>query len=143
MTKGRDSEGKFVEGNKAAQKHGGAGAVRALTYDKPFTGLAAKEQQRVEADLDAGGRSAMVEELAVRLHTAARLYWSAVAATVARADDDDGLTGLALEQLKGHAKTFGFLANSALRAWREHREEEAATPATLDYDELVKELQNA
>ena len=148
----RDENGRFIKGNTSgqggpvanthAQKHGGAGAVKALTYGEPFRGLAAVEEQQTWADLEEYGRAALVERQAVRLETAAGLYWSACLAAFRRAGDDGGLGELALTQLRQHLKTFGWLAAASLRAWKQVGEEERAAGPMLNYDELVKELQS-
>ena len=103
------------DGNQNARiVHGGAGAVRRIQEGKPFVGLAAQEEARVKADLESAGRSELVKEAAIRLHTAMRLYWNAV---VAAADAGD------LKKLDSYCARFGWLAGAALRAWREVREE--------------------
>jgi len=107
-------------GNQNAVKHGGAGAVKRIQEGQPLAGLAAEVEREVMADLATAGRSELVTEAAVRLHTAMRLYWGAVQ-TAADAGD--------LEGLDRYCKRFGWLATSALRAWREVREEAKAAGA--------------
>lgn len=120
-------------GSLNRQSHGGASAVKKIQHGTEFTGLAAIEERAVKADLQAGGRAAMVEELAVRLTTASRLYWSAICTTVEQVGNDGQLTGEQLQQLTSYSKTFRSLANAAVRAWREHREETGTTDdRTLD-----------
>ncbi len=121
------------KGNQSATIHGGAGAVRAIQKGEPFKGLAAKTEQEVKAEFYEAGRASMVEEQAVRLHTAARLYWNAVQKA---ADEGD------LEKLDSYIARFGWLAGASLRAWEQVRKEEGNKPPSLDYDELIKELQN-
>ena len=126
------------KGSANAVVHGGEHAVKAGQHGSPFRGLAAQEEKRVQADLQDQGRSELVIELATRLHTASRLYWNAIQMAADRAQEDDKV----LKQLDGYVARFGWLAGAALRAWREVRAEEKTQSPTLDYDELVKELQN-
>ena len=108
----------FSEGNRAAVKHGGESAILAIREGKPFKGLAAQAERDVQADLASSGRGGLVREIAVRAHTAMRLYWSAVQQA---ADDGD------LAALDSYCARFGWLAGVASRAWREVREEEKQT----------------
>ena len=66
------NDGQFKEGNQAALKHGGAGAVKALQLGLPFKGLAEQVEQVVYDELETQGRMAMVRKNAVRLQTAGR-----------------------------------------------------------------------
>lgn len=117
-------------GNQHATRHGGAGAVRRIQEGKPLIGLAAETEAQVKEDLAAAGREELVIEAATRLHTCMRLYWGAVQ-TAADAGD--------LEGLDRYCKRFGWLATSALRAWREVRAEAeaAGTDKALDYEEML------
>lgn len=126
------------KGNQNAVKHGGEAAVKAIQSGAPFAALAAQTEQAVEADLDLGGRVALVKELAVRLQTASRLYWDAIQAAAERAQDDEQW----LQKLDGYIARYGWLAGHALRAWGQHRAEEQDGPPTLDYDQLVLRLFN-
>lgn len=138
----KGSRGGAPEGNQnATVRHGGAGAVKKLSSGQAFVGLAAKEEQEVWQDLEQYGRAALVERQAVRLETAASLYYGAVLAAFSRAGDDKGLGELALTQLQQHLKTWGWLAGASLRAWEQVRKDEAAAGPTVAYDELVRELQ--
>jgi hypothetical protein len=69
-----ENDGRFKEGNQAALKHGGAGAVKALQLGLPFEGLAEQVEQVVYDELETQGRIAMVRKNAVRLQTASELY---------------------------------------------------------------------
>lgn len=117
--------------NEYALKHGGEGAVKAIQHGRDLTGLAAREEELVKREYAELGRAELVEEQAIRLHTASRLYWNAVQAA---ADAGD------LDKLDAYVARFGWLASATLRAWAEVRREEASKPRALDYDELVKEL---
>lgn len=108
-------DGTFAPGQSGNLRHGGESAVTAIREGKTFTGLAAQAEREVIADLESSGRAALVREAAVRLHTAMRLYWGAV---MSAADAGD------LEKLDSYCARFGWLASSALRAWREVRAEE-------------------
>jgi hypothetical protein len=109
------NDGRFKEGNQAALKHGGAGAVKALQLGLPFKGLAEQVEQVVYDELETQGRIAMVRKNAVRLQTASELYWAAVSKAAAEGD---------LKQLHGYVKQFGWLTSAALRAWAQLRTEE-------------------
>jgi len=124
------SQGKINDSNQHAVKHGGAGAVKRIQEGKPLIGLAAEVEREVMADLATAGREELVIEAATRLHTCMRLYWGAVQ-TAADAGD--------LEGLDRYCKRFGWLATSALRAWREVREEAraAGTDKALDYEAIL------
>lgn len=106
----RRRDGTYAEGNQGHVVHGGEAAVKAIKDGRVFSGLAAQAEQEVIRDLEASGRAALVREAAVRLHTAMRLYWGAV---MSAADSGD------LEKLDSYCARFGWLASSALRAWRE------------------------
>ena len=105
---------------------------------EPFKGIAAKAENEVRADLYDAGRAALVEEQAIRLHTAARLFWHAIQKV---ADEAQQGNETALSRLDGYIARFGWLAGASLRAWEQVRKEDASKPKTLDYDELVKEVQ--
>ena len=96
-------------GNQRAQViHGGAGAVQAIQQGRDFAGLAAQEQAQVENEIERDGVKAVVQRGAVRLETAARLYWSAMAKA---AQDND------LEALDRYVSRFAWLASAAIRAF--------------------------
>jgi hypothetical protein len=135
---GRDPKtGRFLPGSQHGPGrpfetvHGGESAVKSIQRGEPLRGLAAKEEQSVQADYATAGRLALVEENAIRLQTAARLYWSAVEMA---ADSGD------LERLDSYIARFGWLAGASLRAWAEVRREQKNSPPALDYEELVREL---
>ena len=133
----RDERGFFTEGNLVAEKHGGEGAIKAVQHGTPFTGLAAQAEQQVKADLEAHGRPAMVQELATRLHTTARLYWAAILSVADQAKED----AKALAKLDSYVARFGWLAAASLRAWEQVRKEELPKQGELfDYDAMVEEL---
>jgi hypothetical protein len=112
-----------------AVKHGGAGAVRAMREGRPFTGLAAQAEQEVVTDLETEGRGAMVKEMAVRIHTCARLYYGALQTAVDQGD---------LAKLDTYAKRFGWLAGAALRAWAQLKQETPDDTGVLDYEKIIR-----
>ena len=137
---GRDPKtGQFLPGNSFAEGkqhglvHGGEGAVKAIQRGEPFRGLAQREEQTVQADYAEQGRAAMVEENAVRLQTACRLYWNAVQKA---ADDGD------LVKLDSYIARFGWLAGASLRAWAELRKEEKSKPKSLDYNAFIQQMKD-
>jgi len=113
-----------LKNNVYALKHGGEASVKAIQQKLPFTGLAAQAETGVLADLEAEGRAVMISELAIRLHTASRLYWAAVVSLADKAKDDDQ----ALKRFDTYISRFGWLAGAALRAWAQHRDETKDTP---------------
>ena len=118
MTKGNHP------GNQDAVKHGGAGAVLSIEQGKPMHGLAALTEQVVRSELEVSGRYAMVQNAAIRLETAARLYWDAF---VKAANDSD------LDKVDRYAARYGWLQSGALRAWAQVKiEQDKAKRETLN-----------
>jgi hypothetical protein len=118
----------FKAKNQAALRHGGAGALRRVSQGEDFIGVAREAEQGVIADLETRGRAYLVQEQATRLHTCARLYWDAIQAT---AGTDD------LAALTRYVKQFTYVAQAALRAWREVRQEVPHDANVLDYEEIL------
>lgn len=98
-----------VKNNQNAVKHGGRAAIERLQDGKPFTGLAKAAQDDVLDRLDLDGPEAELTRNAVRLQAAADLYWPVFVKML-----EDGDHAKATEYL---AK-FGWLTNSAIRAWQ-------------------------
>ena len=96
------------KGNTTALKHGGAVAVKAIEDGREFSGVALDQQHKIEAQLDTDGLEAIVKNTAVRLQTAADLYYGAL---LKAADDGN------LEAMDRYTQRFGWLAAAALRAW--------------------------
>lgn len=131
----RRRDGTYAEGNQGHVVHGGEAAVKAIKDGRVFSGLAAQAEQEVIRDLEASGLAALVREAAVRLHTAMRLYWGAV---MSAADSGD------LEKLDSYCARFGWLASSALRAWREVKAEDSEPGAyVLDALKAAEEATSA
>jgi hypothetical protein len=95
----------FQPGNDAAQKHGGAGAVRALAKGEPFSALAAEQEQQVKSEYTTGGEGALLKRNATRLQTAADLYYQAV------------IGAESAEAMTSYLKVWVWLTNSTVRAW--------------------------
>ena len=93
--------------NTNAQKHGGPAAREAISQDKPFTGLALARQGEVIAELDAQGVDAIIERNAIRLQTAADLYFEAL--QKAAQDNDE-------KKFDGYVGRFGWLTAKTLLA---------------------------
>lgn len=106
-------------GNTSAQKHGGSAAIMHIQNGQPFTGLARSEEQHVRNQLEEVGRSEVVLENAVRLQTAANLYWQAI---VKSAEDGN------LAVLDKFVARYGWLAGAALRAWAQVKTEQGTRP---------------
>ena len=96
--------------NTNAQKHGGGAARQALSTGAPFTGLALTHQSEVIAELDAQGVDAIVERNAIRLQTAADLYFEAL--QKAAQDNDE-------KKFDGYVGRFGWLTAKTLLAWQQ------------------------
>ena len=111
----RRPDGTFAAGESGALKHGGESAVSAIREGRAFKGLAAMAEAEVRADFETEGRAVLVHEIAVRLHTAMRLYWAAVQSATDKGD---------LAQLDVYMRRFGWLAGIAGRAWRDVKQEQ-------------------
>ncbi len=111
-------------GNTNAQKHGGESAIDSIQKGEPLRGLAAEAERAVRFELDASGRFAMVQNAAIRLEVASRLYWDAF---VKAANDGD------LDKVDKYAARYGWLAGCALRAWAQVKvEQDKAKRETLN-----------
>lgn len=100
-------------------KHGGAGAVKAIRRNTDFRGLAAGHETEVRAELQAEGRASIVERNAIRLQTAADLYFEAVIKAF-----QDG----ELDRADSYIRQYGWLAGAALRAWAQLKGESREKP---------------
>lgn len=107
MDKAR-TRGKYNANNQSALKHGGAGALKQIQDGKPFTGLAAAEEQRVQTEYELAGRLELEKQTAIRLQTVQNLYWDAINKA---AQDGD------LIALDRYVARYGWLAGVSLRAW--------------------------
>jgi hypothetical protein len=103
------------KGDQHGLVHGGEGAVKSIQHGEPMRGLAASTEQVVRSELEVSGRYAMVQNAAIRLETAARLYWDAF---VKAANDGD------LDKVDKYAARYGWLAGCALRAWAGVKQEQ-------------------
>jgi hypothetical protein len=113
---------KTMEGNQYALKHGGEAAVKAISKNEPFTGLAQEEKERVEAQLSLVGSLGVEKDLMTRLITATNLFWGAVEKA---AQDGD------IPALDRYVARFGWLATSSLRAIKQvvdHEKERGNDP---------------
>jgi hypothetical protein len=121
--------------NQNAEKHGGAGALDAIENRRPFSGLAEIQEKAVRAAFEDGGATPMIVTNAVRMQTVSDLYF---AAFIAAAQNND------LAKMESALKVFGWVTNSAIRAWdlvrREvgHDEREAMARKVLDAIKQVK-----
>lgn len=95
-------------GYQNAAKYGGEGAIRRISEGKPLIGIAAEEEKAVTADLVDAGVSELIRRDAIRLQTAANLYWNAVQ----KAAQDGDITAL-----DRYVARFGWLSGVTLRAW--------------------------
>jgi hypothetical protein len=103
--------------------HGGEAAIKRLHDGKEYSGLALQEQARVIDDYEVNGRAAMVTQNAIRLQTAANLFWDAVSKA---AQDQD------LDALDKYIARYGWLAGCSLRAWEQVRKEDTTTDTGIN-----------
>lgn len=94
--------------NELALKHGGAAAEKAIQHDQPFSGLAKVRQDEVIAELERQGVDAIIERNAIRLQTAADLYFEAL--KKAAQDGDE-------KRFDSYVGRFGWLTAKTLLAW--------------------------
>ena len=94
--------------NNYAEKHGGAAALKAIEDEKPFTSLAAARECEVREAFEAHGAGAVIVRNAIRLQTVSELYYDAITAA-AQAHDQ--------AKLEAALKVWGWVTNSAVRAW--------------------------
>jgi hypothetical protein len=107
-----------MAGNQRALKHGGEAAVKAISKNEPFTGLAAAEQERVESQLSLVGIQGVEKDLMTRLVTATNLYWDAIQKAAQEGD---------LIALDRYIQRFGWLATSSLRALKQISDHEKSS----------------
>ncbi len=91
--------------NKNAYKHGAGAAERALTTGEPLKDQAALVEQNVENELAQDGVDTLLKRGAIRLQAVADMYFAAM------------LTTQDLGRLDQLAARWGWLQNSAYRAW--------------------------
>ena len=103
--------------------HGGAAADRAITKGAPFTGLATVRQDEVIAELENDGLESIVERNAIRLQTAADLYYNAL---IKAAQDGNE------KQFDSYIGRFGWLTAKTLLAWREVKQNRKKAGRSLD-----------
>ncbi len=92
-----------------ATKHGGAGAIRRISEGKPFIGLAKLAQDDVLARIETEGMTGELLLDATRLQAAADMYWPVFVKTLEEGD---------VERATEYLAKFGWLTNSAIRAWQ-------------------------
>ena len=71
----------------------------------PLSADVAQVEAQVVADADEGGSISQVRQQAIRLQVASQLLWQHMQANP--------------EQFKNYLKSWGWLCNSSIRAWRE------------------------
>lgn len=114
--------------NQNAVKHGGAGALRRIQANEPFAGLARIAQGEVEGRLlDAGVEGELMRD-AVRLQVVSDLYYEAFAK--AMQDQDFPLATTYL-------KVWGWVHNSAIRAWEATRKHKKPDNGEEEYKKLI------
>ena len=112
----------YNKDNQNATSHGGAGAVRAISKNEPFTGLAAAEQERVMIQLAEIGSLGIETDIMTRLVTCTNLYWNAVTKAAESGD---------INSLDRYVSRFGWLAQASMRALKQtvdHEKERGSDP---------------
>lgn len=97
---------KFEKGNQASLKHGGAAACKAITEGKEFTGLAREVEKGLQAEYDTAGALPLMVKNAIRLQTAADLYWQAIMGAAEAGD---------FQRFESLVKPWGWLSTAAAR----------------------------
>lgn len=119
-----------------ALKHGGAAAVKALERGQPFTSLAADREKDVRETYETQGAAAVIVRNAIRLQTVSELYYDAITAA-AQAHDQ--------EKLEGALKVWGWVTNSAVRAWdlvRREIKKDDQVALTRQVIDAIKQVQD-
>ena len=107
---------------KISVNHGGGAARAALSKGAPFTGMANARQDEVIAELENGGLESIVERNAIRLQTAADLYFDAL---VKAANDGNE------EKIDSYVRSFGWLSGKVIVAWEAVKKNRKATQSAL------------
>jgi hypothetical protein len=111
------------KGNQHATKHGAEAALDRLTDGQPFTGLALDKQAEIVKELESDGVDSIVERNAIRLQTAADLYFEAL--TKAAQDGNEKL-------FDAYVGRFGWLTAKTLLAWQQVKANRKARKPALD-----------
>jgi hypothetical protein len=117
-----------VNNNQNAVKHGGAGALRRIQKREPFLGLARVAQGEVEGRLLEAGIEGELMRDAVRLQVVSDLYYEAF--TKAMQDQD-------FSQATTYLKVWGWVHNSAIRAWEATRKHKKPDNGEAEYQKLI------
>ena len=123
--------GIFTPGHLVNQKHGAAGAERALATGANFTGMAAAAEQSVRYEVETAGVSSIMRRDAIRLQTVADLLYQAI------------LGADTLEKLDALIKRYGWIAAHALRAWQMVKTEEQAAGKGVSVSDVLDAIRQA
>ncbi len=85
--------------------HGAYSYLARSAENRPLSADIARVEAEVMADTEEGSSISQVRQQAIRLQTAAELLWRHMQSNP--------------EQFKSYLKSWGWLCNSAIRAWRE------------------------
>lgn len=96
--------------NKNAVKHSGEAALADIKSGTSLRGPAKEAEEDVRTELETIGRAEIVTQGAVRLEAVARLFYNAFVEAANQGD---------LAGVDRYAKRYGWLQNSALRAWEQ------------------------
>ena len=88
-----------------SKTHGAYSYLSRSAENRPLSADIAQVEAAVVADAEENGAISQVQRQAVRLQTAAELLWRHMQGNP--------------EQFKSYLKSWGWLSNSAIRAWRE------------------------
>jgi hypothetical protein len=115
-------------GNQSGLIHGaGAGEV-ALTKQQDFTGMAAQQEIAVREEAEAAGIPSIIRRDAIRLQTVADLYYQAI------------LGATDMDRLDTLVKRYGWIVNSAMRAWAQVQNVEGKREL-VDVSEVLRSLE--
>ena len=100
-----DQEGEVAPQAMNSSTHGAYSYLSRSAKNMPLSADVARVEADVVADAEENGAVSQVERQAVRLQTAAELLWRHMQSNP--------------EQFKSYLKSWGWLCNSSIRAWRE------------------------
>ena len=100
-----DKEGEVAPQAMNSSTHGAYSYLSRSSKNMPLSADVARVEADVVADAEENGAVSQVERQAVRLQTAAELLWRHMQSNP--------------EQFKSYLKSWGWLCNSSIRAWRE------------------------
>jgi len=107
------------QGNQSHLIHGGAAARVALTKGAEFKGVARDMEKQIQAEYDTKGPPELLKRSAIRIHTVAELYWSAILGATEEGN---------MAKFESYVKTYGWLASAGARLLTELIKQEGKEP---------------